>query len=213
MAKRTKSGVNPAPEQAEARDPLDTALLMIGTGGWKSFSLPELARELDVQVADVYAQFPTRTAVLHALGKRLDKKMLDLAPSDLDDMSTRDRLFELMMRRFDAMKPYKELLRKVGREARGDLEAAVVGFGNLNRAVVEMVDAAGIHGPGTILARNAVGLLYLRVLRVWLRDDDPDQARTLSELDKGLARMEKTARTLCRFMPRRRAPEPASEAA
>jgi AcrR family transcriptional regulator len=212
MARKPKTAAA-APEQVSLRDPLDTALAMIATGGWRSFSLVELARELGVPVGEVYAQFPCRSAVPGALGRRLDARMLELPAADLDDMSTRDRLFELIMRRFDAMKPYREVLQRLSRESRGDLETAGVGLCNLSRAVVEIVDAAGVRGPAVLLARNGVGLLYLRVLRVWLRDDDPEQAKTLAELDKGLARMEQTARRLCRFMPRRQAEEPRPTAA
>jgi hypothetical protein len=45
-----------------------------------------------------------------------------------------------------------------------------------------------------------------------MRDDDPEQGRTLSELDKGLARMERTAQSLRRFMPKRKAAAPAPAA-
>ena len=207
MAKRPKNEGTPVPEATIARDPLDTALLMIETSGWRAFTLPELARELDVPLSEVYARFGCRTAVLNALGKRLDAKMLSFNASEFDDLSTRDRLFELLMRRFDAMRPYKAVLENLSRDARGDLEAAGVGFGNLSRAVVELVDAAGIRGGAALLARHAVGLLYLRVLRVWMKDEDPEQAKTLAELDKGLARMEMTAQRLSRFMPKRRAAE------
>lgn len=212
MARKPKTAAEAAPEQV-ARDPLDTALAMIAAGGWRGFSLVELARELGVPVGEVYARFPCRSAVLGALGKRLDARMLELSAADLDDMSTRERLFELIMRRIDAMKPYKDALQRLSRESRGDLEAAGAGLCNLSRAVIEIVDAAGIRGPAGLLARKGVGLLYLRVLRVWMRDDDPEQARTLAELDKGLARLEQTARSLCRFMPRRRAPQPDPAAA
>jgi AcrR family transcriptional regulator len=212
MARKPKST-----ETASLRDPLDTAFAMIAAGGWRGFSLVELARELDVPLGEVYARFPCRSAVLGALGKRLDARMLELPAADLDELSTRDRLFELMMRRFDAMKPYREALARVAAESRGDLEAAGVGLCNLSRAVIEMVDAAGIRGPAAFLARKGVGLVYLRVLRVWLRDEDPEQAKTLAELDQGLARLERTARNLCRFMPRRRpgrttSADPAAEA-
>jgi len=213
MARRPKTGATATPEPVSLRDPLDTALAMIAAGGWRDFSLVELARELGVPIGEVYAQFPCRSAVIRALGRRLDGRMLEMPATDLDDMSVRDRLFELIMRRIDAMKPHKEVLQRLSRESRGDLEVAGVSLCNLNRAVVEIVDAAGIRGPAALLARNGVGLLYLRVIRIWLRDDDPEQARTLAELDRGLARLEQSARRLRRFMPRRRAEEPRAAAA
>jgi hypothetical protein len=146
--------------------------------------------------------------VLDRLGRRLDQRMLELSATDLDDMSVRERLFELIMRRFDAMRPYRDVLRRLAKDCRGDLAAAGAALGNTARAVGEIVDAAGIRGPAAILARKGVGLLYLRLFRLWLQDEDPEQARLLAELDKGLARLEEGAQRLCRFLPRRRRAAP-----
>ncbi|WP_191059806.1 TetR/AcrR family transcriptional regulator [Geminicoccus harenae] len=203
-----KPRITPEAEPVTLRDPLDTALGMIAASGWRSFSLVELARELNVPLGEVYRQFPSRVAVLDRLGRRLDQRMLELAAADLDDMSVRERLFELIMRRFDAMKPYRDVLVRLARESRGDLAVAGASLGNMTRAVAKIIDAAGIRGPGLLLAHNGVGLLYLRLVRIWLQDDDPEQARLLAELDKGLARLEEGARRLCRFMPRRRTAAP-----
>jgi AcrR family transcriptional regulator len=202
-----------APAESITPDALDAAMQMIEADGWVAFSLPALARTLNVPVGEVYGQFPSRAAVLNVLGKRLDAQMLDLSGEELEELNPRERLFELIMRRLDAMKPYKVALKKIARDSRGDLEAALAGFGSMSRAVVELVDAAGLRGPGSLLARHAVGLLYLRVLRVWLDDDDPEQAKTLAELDKGLARMERAAQGLFRFLPKRKAKGPTPAAA
>ena len=159
-------------------------------------------------VADVYTHFACRAAVVSELGRRLDHKMLDVAAADLAEMSTRDRLFEVMMRRLDAMKPYKPALRRMSKENRRDPEAGLAALANLTRAIVEIVEAAGISGPMTYLARKGVGVLYLRVFRTWLDDEEAEQGKTLAELDKGLAKLERTARNIGRFVPRRRSAEP-----
>ena len=213
MARRPKGAAEAAPETVSLRDPLDAAMAMIGLNGWRKFTLVDLAAELGLSIAEIYERFPCRAAILSELGKRLDNRMLDVAAADLTEMNTRDRLFELMMRRLDAMKPYKPALRRMARESRGDPEAGLAALGNLTRAIVEIVEAAGISGPMTYLARNGVGMLYARVFRVWLDDDEPEQGKTLAELDKGLAKMEGAAQKLARFMPKRRSAEPQPEAA
>ena len=51
--------------------------------------------------------------------RRLDAQMLAIDMAELDGMSPRERVFELIMRRLDAMVPYKSLrtlARKAGRE-------------------------------------------------------------------------------------------------
>ena len=198
------------PETAET-DLLRTAFEVIAEQGWQGFSLTEVARRAGVPLARVYAELPARHAVLAALGRRLDETMLAIEPSELADLTPRERVFELIMRRLDAMAPFKGGLRALGREA--GLEADVLGASvcNVGRAVSWLVDASGARlgslrraGAGPVLA-----LVYARVANVWLRDDTPDLSRTLAELDKRLDQAESVARWT-EWLDRRD-PRPAAE--
>ena len=104
------------PETTET-DLLKTAFAVIEEQGWHGFSRAEVARRAGVPLARVYAELPTRHAVLAALGRRLDETMLGMEPSELADLTPRERVFELIMRRLDAMAPFKGGLRVLGREA------------------------------------------------------------------------------------------------
>jgi hypothetical protein len=44
-----------------------------------------------------------------------------------------------------------------------------------------------------VIAKRALGLAYVRTVRVWLEDDSPDLARTMAELDRNLRRIERVA--------------------
>jgi ubiquinone biosynthesis protein COQ9 len=59
-----------------------------------------------------------------------------------------------------------------------------------------MLIAAGIGAQNAIgVARaHALAIAYASVLRIWLKDDSADMARTMSELDKTLGRLEKIQR-------------------
>src|ERR671917_488292 len=104
------------PETTEA-DLLKVAFKVIEDQGWHGFSLTEVARRAGVPLARVYAELPSRHAVLAALGRRLDETMLAIEPSELADLTPRERVFELVMRRLDAMAPFKPGLRVLSREA------------------------------------------------------------------------------------------------
>ena len=92
-------------------DLLMLAFELVAERGWRRLSLAELARRAGVPLAQVYAELPDRAALLRRLGRRLDAGMLDLPPAELDGMTPRERVFELIMRRLDAMAPYKQGLR------------------------------------------------------------------------------------------------------
>ena len=124
--------------------------------------------------------------MLAALGRRLDETMLGMEPSELADLTPRERVFELIMRRLDAMAPFKRGLRVLGHEAGLDADVLGSSLCNVGRAVGWPVDASGAQlgclrraGAGPVLA-----LVYARSPpNVWLRDDTADP-----EPDPGRAR-------------------------
>ncbi len=187
------------------RDLVALALALIAERGWRAFSFAELARRAGVPLGQVYAELPDRAGVLRALGRRLDAEMLALTAADLDGLSARERVFELIMRRLDAMGPYKPGLQVIAREGAGDLGLAASGIVNVGRLTDRLVDAAeGEDGPGArLVARHVLAGIYVRVFNVWLGDDSPDLARTLAELDRRLQQAEGVASWL-RGMGRRR---------
>ena len=68
------------------------------------------------------------------------------------------------------------------------------------------LEAAGLEAEGLIgLARvRVLGLLYLSVLRAWLKDETEDMAATMKALDGRLAQVEQLANTVQRGGRRRR---------
>ena len=177
-------------------DLVNLAFALVAERGWHHLSFTELARRADVPLVRVYAELPDRTALLRALGRRLDAQMLDIATADLDGLSPRERVFELMMRRFDAMGPCKEGLRALSRQAAGDLGLIATGLCNVGRLSRWLLDAAETSdGPAMrTVAQKVLSAIYVRVFNVWLDDDTPDMARTLAELDRRLQQAENVAR-------------------
>ncbi len=176
-------------------DLLDLAFQQIAAEGLAGFSRVALARGSGRPLAEVYEEFPTRTAVLAALGRRLDRAMLAIDPAELDGMTVRERLFELIMRRLEAMAPYREGLRRIARESRGEPALLLQSLCNLERFAGWLAEGAGIRRRGllAVAAVPALICVYVRAFNVWLADDSPDLARTLAALDRDLDRLERLA--------------------
>ena len=183
---------------AKRREPdlISLAFLLVAERGWCRFSFTELARRAGVPLARVYAELPSRGALLRGLGRRLDAQMFELEQAELDGMTPRERVFELVMRRLDAMAPYKEGLRAVAQAVPRDpalLLAAGCNVGLLSRRLLDATETA--NGPAVAaVARRVIGMIYVRTFRVWLDDATPDMARTLAELDRRLQQAEEVAR-------------------
>lgn len=185
----------------DGTDLLGQAFALLAERGWERFSFAELARRAGVSLDQVYAELPGRPALLRALGRRLDREMLRLDLAELDGMTPRERMFELIMRRLDAMMPYKDGLRVLARSARREPILVLAACCNLDRLGRRLLDAATSDQPPAFgrLARRATQAVYLCTLRVWLDDDSPDMARTLAELDRRLQQAETAARWLAGF--------------
>jgi len=208
-ARRTPGG------GAEKSDPdripgriIDAALAAIETQGWRSLSLAAIATTAGLPILQVYRAFPSKAAILCGLLHRVDETVL-AAPLEMpDDERPRDRVFDLLMRRFDALSPYKGALAVLRRELPMDPPAALAAAHAGLRSMRWMLEAAGIAtgGIGGIIAVKLTAAAYFQASRTWLNDDSPDLAPTMATLDQRLRGIERWYGN-----PRgRRAEEPAS---
>ena len=182
------------PEQQEP-DLLIAAFALIGDEGWRGFSFATLARRTGVSRVEIYRQFRGRGALLSALSRRIDEAMLAVDETELAGLPPRDRMFELLMRRLEAMVPYRAGLARLAREARGDPCAVLLTACRLDRSLALAQDVAGLrhHGLRARLARRALGAAYLQTFRVWFKDEAADLGQTMAELDKQLRRVQNVA--------------------
>ncbi len=171
---------------------IETALKLAAERGWAELSLAEIAEAAELPLSQVYEVFPSKPAILKAFARRIDGLVLAEEEADAAEGSARDRLFDVMMRRFDALQPYKTGLGNLLYDQARDPLAALCGFGQLMRSMALMLEAARIPSGGLRGALRTEGLaaIYLATLRVWLRDESADMAKTMATLDGYLRRIE-----------------------
>lgn len=200
-------------------DTLITALFrLLETRNWQDISLADIALESATDLAELRSRIDDRFTLLEQFARQIDVEVIKAVDPDLKGEPARERLFDVLMSRLDALEPHKPGIAGLVRSARRDPLLAA----QLNRLACTsqgwMLEAVGISGDGLIGALRIQGLVlaFSRVLGVWLKDDDPDMARTMAELDKVLRRGEAVLDTLSRFCAavpcaagrRRSAPEP-----
>ncbi len=185
------------------------AMRLAAERGWRRTGLLEVARASGVPLDRFYRRYPDRADVLAAVSRIADTAVLagDM-PFDVEE-SARDRLFDVMMRRYDALLPYREGLRAVVRDLRAEPLTALAFSRHFGRSMAWMLRAAGVEadGRGGALLTAGLGAVQARVMRVFLEDDTADLARTMAALDAELRRAERWAATL-----RRRSRTPGGQA-
>jgi hypothetical protein len=118
----------------------------------------------------------------------MDGALLKSLETDSVEGGPHDRVFDVMLRRFELLAPHKAALRSIAAEpASGPQE-----WLNLLNSTLQsqnwILAAAGLEARGFRGDLQKLGLarIYADVLRVWLDDDDPGLARTMATLDRKL---------------------------
>lgn len=177
------------PPPAEPRKAVIDALFRLAASRpWDEIELGDIASEAGITLATLRTLFPSKLAVLGGLTRSVDDVVLAGQPDELVQESYRERMFDLVMRRLDALAPYKAGLRRVVPRLRRDPLALAA----LNRGAVNswryMLAWAGIpteDALGGVRVQGAA-LLMARVVDVWLDDDEPELSRTMARLDREL---------------------------
>jgi AcrR family transcriptional regulator len=204
-------GAASRPAASERDRIIGAALRLVAEQGWRRLSLGAVAAEAGLPILAVYRHFGSRAAILCGFFRGIDEAVL-AAPVEAEaDARPRDQVFDLLMRRFDALRPYRDALAVLGRELPADPCTALALGARLLRSIAWMLEAAGISAAGLsgAVATKLTAATYLATMRVWLRDDSSDLAPTMATLDRRLRGIERwLART--RRPPR---PSPAAAAA
>lgn len=190
-APRRKPRSSAKPKRETPRDPLDAALDLVARQGWRRLRLSEVAAEAGLPLDDLYRRYPSVKSLFAGFMARIDLVMLAGGPGE--GASARERLFDVVMRRLDALKPHREAVRAFLREAPFSPGLALTALGPTNRSLRWMLAAAGLDASGPVgrLRRKGLALIYLNTLRIWLRDDSEDASETMAALDKELQRVER----------------------
>lgn len=165
--------------------------------GWEYTTLRDIAERSGLKPAELYDVIEDKNDVFVLLGRMIDKRVLAELSVD-DEASARDRLFDIMMDRYEVLNDYREGLIAILESFKYDPKQIVISFPHLCRSMSWMLEVAGIETAGIKGALKVAGLsgIYLKVLHVWKDDESVDLAKTMAALDKALEGAERTADTL-----------------
>jgi len=186
----------------------DTALItsafaIAAKSGWKTVSVLAAAREAGLPLEQARARFSCPGSILARFGRLADEQALTGA---LDEGSTRERLFDVLMRRFDALQAHRAGVLALLHHLPADPPLAMGLAASTAASMGWMLDAAGVAPIGLRGAIAVQGLVavWFYTLRAWEKDDTADVSATMAALDRALDRAEQAARWV-----QRAAPEPA----
>jgi AcrR family transcriptional regulator len=215
MARKPKSD-NGAPKDTPALPPPPTGtdrekiiaafMTLLAEKSFEHIGFADIARHAGVTLATARGEFGSTLAILAAHAKELDRKVLAGGENDMAEEPPRERLFDVLMRRIEAMAPYRAATRSLMRSAARNPGLAFALNGLALRAQRWMLTAADIDaaGPRGMIRAQGLAMLFASVLRTWVDDEEEGLARTMAALDRALGRGQRWSGMLAelhRFSP------------
>jgi AcrR family transcriptional regulator len=192
MATKPKSETKPVSSDARGKI-VDALMELAAEKRFEDITVRDICKTAGVSLAEFRDFFPSKGAVLAGFSRRIDRAVLAQDSGELADEGPRERLFDVLMRRFEAMAPYREGVR----EALAWLSRSPGAALAMNQVTMSsmrfMLEAAGIdsEGAGGLIKLQGLALAWARVLHVWLDDEEPALSKTMAELDRALTRGER----------------------
>jgi AcrR family transcriptional regulator len=168
----------------------------------------DITTRAGVSLAELRSEFGSKLAILAAHFKEIDRQVLTGGDADMAEEPARERLFDVLMRRLEAMAPYREAIRSLIRSARRSPPLAFALNSLAVRSQQWMLAAADIStsGPRGMIQAQGLAMMFARVLGTFVRDEDEGLARTMASLDRELGRGQRYLEMLdgaCRLTPLR----------
>jgi len=184
---------------------------------WGDITLADIAQAAGLNLADLRREFSCKSDIIRAFQREVDAEVLARVRPAGEGQSPRDRLFDVVMTRFEVIQPYKPALKRIAAYLCCHPGESTALLGSSLASQYWMLAGAGakLDGPGGLMRVTGLASVYGKVFRIWLDDPSPSLDKTMAALDTRLARGERIltaveqacedlCRLACAFMPRRR---------
>lgn len=188
-----KAGKAPKAKTSPKERVVEALMRLAADRPWNDIELIDIAREANLSLSEMRDLYPSKGAILDGFTRMIDKQVIEGTNEDLAGEPARERIFDVVMRRLDAMAPHRAALRRIAWALRTDLAS----LSALNRSALNsaryMLAAAGVPSEGPLGYVKLQGLVIAQanVMDTWFHDEDPTQAKTLAALDRELRRGER----------------------
>lgn len=177
---------------------VEKTIAMAAERGWGEITLTDIAEENGLTLDELREHFDDKSDILAAFGRMVDRRVLKAVGKAEEDASPRDRLFDLLMERFDVLNEYRSGLVRILDSFKLDPKQAVINLPHLCKSMNWMLEAAAMDASGLsgAVRLSGLSLIYIKALRVWKNDNSPDMAKVMAALDKDLQRADSLANSI-----------------
>jgi hypothetical protein len=159
-------------------------LALAGDRAWADVTIFDIAAAAGVEAASLAGLAPSDAC--DVIDDHFDRAAARGVTGVEADQGLRDRLFDLAMRRFEAMEPQRAAILALMRTQDGLGQAAA--FARAGRTARWLLTLAGetVDGVDGTAKVQGLAVVLTRATAAWKTDVDGDFVRTMAALDKGL---------------------------
>jgi len=174
--------------------------------GWRKVSAASAARHVGLDLARARFRFSGKAAILKRFGALADAYALSGAATV---GTVKDRLFDLLLRRFDFLQTHRAGVVALLRHAPFEPGLGPWLACETLRSMGWLLEGAGVSARGIRgeLRKRGLAAVWAWGVRAWLRDESEDLSATMAAVDIALTRADQVA---ARFDAGSAAPEPAA---
>ena len=175
----------------------DAAFNLAISEGWRWVTFSKIAQKTNLEETEIAKLFSSKQDIFLSLVEEIDE--ITLSESHFGGSSSiRDRLFDIIMTRFDKLLPYRHQIKSILFDfSQNPLAISNLIKKNMNSMKL-MLEFAEVKTSGLTGRLNIKGLMiiYAIVFRIWLNDDSVDLSKTMAALDSNLGKAESIASVL-----------------
>jgi hypothetical protein len=161
----------------------------IAKWGWRRADLADAARLSGLSADEIRALAGDRIDALVALQDRVAAEAA--AGAYEAGGSVRDRLFDGLMRGFDAAQAHRAVVLAIWSSRDPGVLLLLGGRAGLHVRRLALAAGADVSGPRGHLRLAGLAALIAQAFAAWRSDDSPDMSATMAELDRLLERAER----------------------
>lgn len=173
---------------------------VLASGNWRGIEDEGFAMAAGLSLSTYRRLVGGKYELPRAFGREADATMLEDIAIDVSE-PPRDRLFEVVMARFDALHPWREGLQELAKAAPRDPLLAASCVAALGTATGTILDAAKIPSGGVLglVRRQGLSAGYVTVARAFLKDESDDMGPTMAALERWLDQVTPLAERFLKF--------------
>ena len=167
---------------------IDAALRLASARPWHDIKHGDIADEAQKELGELSRHVASKADILRALMRNTDRRLLASLNDQPVEGEGHDRLFDIMLRRFELLATHKQAIASMVRSPDGGPSEWLQVLASAIDSQGWALAAAKLEAPGLRGDLHKLGLarIHAATLKVWIEDDDPGLARTMAALDRGL---------------------------